>query len=205
LALPAAGWLVGRLGSRVMTAAAGIGLCLALPLPVVSSSVALLSLSLAILGACNGLLDVSMNAQAAEVERRVGRSVMSSFHALFSLGGFAGALAAGRAMASGIGGAAHVGIATVVALSAVALARPGLVSTPVVDDPAGPVVARPSGTLVALGILALLGLMAGGAMADWGAVYLHDVLRASSAGAAGGVAALFLARAGGRLGGGGPG
>jgi len=199
LALPAAGWLVGRFGSRVMTAAAGIGLCLALPLPVVSSSVALLSLSLAILGACNGLLDVSMNAQAAEVERRVGRSIMSSFHALFSLGGFAGALAAGRAMASGIGGAAHVGIATVVALSAVALARPGLVSTPVVDDPAGPVVARPSGTLVALGILALLGLMAEGAMADWSAVYLHDVLGASSAVAAVGFAAFSLAMAAGRL------
>jgi len=199
LALPAAGWLVGRFGSRVMTAAAGIGLCLALPLPVVSPSVALLSLSLAILGACNGLLDVSMNAQAAEVERRVGRSIMSSFHALFSLGGFAGALVAGRAMASGIADAAHVGIATVVALSAVALARPGLVSTPVVDDPAGPVVARPSGTLVALGILALLGLMAEGAMADWSAVYLHDVLGSSSAVAAVGFAAFSLAMAAGRL------
>jgi len=199
LALPAAGWLVGRLGSRVMTAAAGIGICLALPLPVVSPTVALLSLSLAILGAFNGLLDVSMNAQAAEVERRVGRSIMSSFHALFSLGGFAGALAAGRAMASGISDAAHVGIATVVALSAVALARPGLVSTPVVDDPAGPVVARPSGTLVALGILALLGLMAEGAMADWSAVYLHDVLGSSSAVAAVGFAAFSLAMAAGRL------
>ena len=199
LALPAAGWLVGRFGSRVMTAAAGIGLCLALPLPVVSPSVALLSLSLAILGACNGLLDVSMNAQAAEVERRVGRSIMSSFHALFSLGGFAGALVAGRAMASGRADAAHVGIATVVALSAVALAWPGLVSTPVVDDPAGPVVARPSGTLVALGILALLGLMAEGAMADWSAVYLHDVLGSSSAVAAVGFAAFSLAMAAGRL------
>src|SRR5207245_7258215 len=90
VALPVAGWLVGRLGSRVMTAAAGIALCLALPLPVASPSVALLSLSLALLGACNGLLDVSMNAQAAEVEQRVGRPIMSSFHALFSLGGVAG-------------------------------------------------------------------------------------------------------------------
>ena len=76
VALPVAGWLVGRLGSRVMTAAAGVALCLALPLPVASQSVALLSFSLALLGACNGLLDVSMNVQAAEVEQRVGRSRM---------------------------------------------------------------------------------------------------------------------------------
>src|SRR6059036_3565861 len=112
LALPVAGWLVSRLGSRLMTAAAGIALCLALPLPVASPSVALLSFSLALLGACNGLLDVSMNAQAAEVEQRVGRPIMSSFHALFSLGGVAGALLAGGAMASGIGGVPPVRPAT---------------------------------------------------------------------------------------------
>src|SRR5262245_7744951 len=107
LALPAAGWLVGRLGSRVMTAVAGVALCLALPLPVASPSVALLSISLALLGACNGLLDVSMNAQAADVEQSVGRPIMSSFHALFSFGGVAGALLAGGAMAVGVGDVAH--------------------------------------------------------------------------------------------------
>lgn len=68
-ALPLAGWLVGRAGSRRMTAAAAIALCLALPLPLVSPNVALLSLSLVVLGACNATLDVSMNAQAVAVER----------------------------------------------------------------------------------------------------------------------------------------
>ena len=199
LALPVAGWLVGRLGSRVMTAAAGIALCVTLPLPVVSPSAASLSLSLGLLGACNGLLDVSMNSQAAEVEHRVGRPIMSSFHALFSLGGVAGALMAGRAMASGIGDVAHVGVAAAVALSAVVLALPGLVSPPANDGPAGPVVARPSGTLLALGLLALLGLMAEGAMADWSAVYLHDTLGSSPAVAAIGFAAFSLAMATGRL------
>src|ERR1041384_1762431 len=67
-ALPLAGWLVGRAGSRRMTAAAAIALCLALPLPLVSPNVALLSLSLVVLGACNATLDVSMNAQAVAVE-----------------------------------------------------------------------------------------------------------------------------------------
>lgn len=52
-----------------MTAAAAIALCLALPLPLVSPNVALLSLSLVVLGACNATLDVSMNAQAVAVER----------------------------------------------------------------------------------------------------------------------------------------
>jgi len=53
--------------------------------------------------------------------------------------------------------------------------------------------------LLALGILALLGLMAEGAMADWSAVYLHDTLGASPAVAAIGFAAFSLAMAAGRL------
>jgi MFS family permease len=200
LALPAAGWLVGRLGSRVMTAAAGVALCLALPLPVASPSVALLSLSLALLGACNGLLDVSMNAQAADVEQRVGRPIMSSFHALFSLGGVVGALLAGGATAVGVADVAHVGVSAVVALSAAVIALPGLVRPQAAREHPGPaVVVRPSGTLLTLGILALLGLLAEGAMADWSAVYLHDTLGSSPSVAAIGFAAFSLAMGAGRF------
>jgi len=199
LALPVAGWLVSRLGSRLMTAAAGIALCLALPLPVASPSVALLSFSLALLGACNGLLDVSMNAQAAEVEQRVGRPIMSSFHALFSLGGVAGALLAGGAMASGIGDVAHVRVSAFVALTAAVVALPGLARPRAAREHAGPAVARPSGALLTIGILALLGLLAEGAMADWSAVYLHDTLGSSPSVAAIGFAAFSLAMAAGRF------
>jgi hypothetical protein len=160
LALPTAGWLVGRLGSRVMTAAAGVALCLALPPPVASPSVTLLSVSLGLLGACNGLLDVSMNAQAAEIQQRIGRPIMSSFHALFSLGGVGGALLASGAMAFDVSDMGHVGVSTAIALSAVVPAIRGLVPPRRESDRAGAGVARPSGALVTLGILALLGLLA---------------------------------------------
>src|ERR1051325_3882572 len=102
VALPLAGWLVGRYGSRVMTSIAVFALCLALPLPVLSANVALLSLSLFVLGACNGTLDVSMNAQALVVEQGYKRSIMSSFHGLFSLGGLVGAAIAGGIISFGV-------------------------------------------------------------------------------------------------------
>ena len=57
-----------------------------MPAPVFAPSVGLASLALIVFGAFNGALDVSMNAQAVDVERRHGRAIMSSFHALFSLG-----------------------------------------------------------------------------------------------------------------------
>ena len=64
LAMPVAGTLIGRLGSRTMTTAAALIFALVLPLPIVSPNVPLLALSLFTLGAANGTLDVSMNAQA---------------------------------------------------------------------------------------------------------------------------------------------
>jgi fucose permease len=198
VALPTAGWLIGRLGSRALSSSAALALCLAMPLPVLSPTLPALVVTLALLGACNGLLDVSMNAQAVVVEQRRGRPIMSSFHALFSLGGVAGALLASGAMSLGLGERAH---AALVALAAVSLALPGLVPATPTPDATAPALARPSRALLALGVLALLGLLAEGAMADWSAVYLHDTLGASPAVAAMGFAAFSLAMAVGRIGG----
>src|SRR4029453_17217958 len=69
-----------------------------------------------VLGFANGAWDVAMNVQGTTVERRLGRSVMSRFHAGFSLGTVAGALV-GAAMV-----ALHVPVA--VHLTAVAVLVP---------------------------------------------------------------------------------
>ena len=201
LALPLAGWLVDHFGSRRMTSVAALGFCLALPLPVLSPDVALLVTALALLGASNAVLDVSMNAQAVVVERLYRRSIMSSFHALFSLGGVAGAALAGLAMFLGTPPARHVVVTAGVAAAVVGGALGSLVPSGPRRARAGPVVARPSHRLLGLGLVAFLGLLAECAMADWSAVYLHDVLGTSGAAAPAGFAAFSLAMAAGRLGG----
>ena len=67
LTLPIAGWLIARWGSRVMTTAAALAFSLALPLPVISPTVSLAVLTLALLGACNALLDVCPGVAAMAV------------------------------------------------------------------------------------------------------------------------------------------
>lgn len=113
VALPLAGWLVAKTGSRRLTIIAAACFCLALPLPVLSPGIVLATISLALFGAFNATLDVAMNAQAVEFERRYRRAIMSSFHGLFSLGGLAGATTAGAAMASGLGNITHVVVVSV--------------------------------------------------------------------------------------------
>src|SRR3712207_6328769 len=107
LAQPTAGWVIGRVGSRSVTVAMAMLFCAAVVLPGFATSLPALMLVLAIFGACNGALDVAMNAQAALVERHYGRSIMNSFHALWSVGGLSGAALGGLAASRGLPLAVH--------------------------------------------------------------------------------------------------
>ncbi|MEJ7771799.1 MAG: hypothetical protein WKF51_07840 [Geodermatophilaceae bacterium] len=50
-----------------------------------------LFVAVTLVGAANGALDISMNAQGLAVERAAGRRLFSSLHAAFSFGALAGA------------------------------------------------------------------------------------------------------------------
>jgi hypothetical protein len=69
--------------------------------PSTAPSYPLFVLGTALLGACKGSLDVSINAQAVGVESAYGRPIMSSFQAAWSVGGLVGAALAGAALRSG--------------------------------------------------------------------------------------------------------
>jgi len=200
-ALPLASWLINRFGSRLIATAAVLGFCLTLPLLLLSPNVFLLSSSLVLFGACNSILDVSMNAQAVVVEQRYNRPIMSSFHGLFSLGGLTGAGIAGLWMSRGVGDVQHVTTMMIVTILAVVVVRRGLVASPPKKENQGPTFVKPTRILLGLGILTFFALLTEGAMADWSAVYLHDVLHTDAATAAVGFAACSLMMAVGRFGG----
>jgi len=200
-ALPIAGWFINRFGSCRMTIIAAIGFSLTLPLLILSPNLASLVSALVLFGACNGLLDVSMNAQAIEVERAYHRPIMSSFHALFSLGGLVGASVAGLAMSVGLRDTQHVIAVMTIAVLGILVMLRWLVPSPPQQGDCGPTFVRPSPAVLGLGMLAFLGLLTEGSMADWSAVYLHDVLQTNAALAAAGFATCSLMMAIGRFGG----
>jgi len=199
LALPVAGWLAGRLGSRALTSVSAMGLCAAVALPALTPTVALSVAALGLLGAWNATLDVAMNAQGILVEDRYGRPIMSSFHALWSLGGLVGSGAAAAAMALGVSARAHVVIVALLSLAAVGMAVRRLLPAAPAQNHAGPIFTLPPPSLLGLGLLTFCALLAEGAIGDWSAVYLRDSLGAPPATAAAGFAAFSLAMALGRL------
>lgn len=198
VAMPLAGRLVAMHGSRPVTRTAALAFAATLALPGLAPSLTLLTLLLVLLGAANGALGVAMNAQAAAVERRYGRPIMASFHALFSLGGLVGAGIGGLAAAGDVGVAPH--LATAALAVALAGAAVGTRLLPAAADAAaeGARFARLTPGLLALGAVAFCVLFGEGAVADWSAVYLRDVTGAGPGLAAAGFATFSLAMAVGR-------
>lgn len=98
-----AGRLVDAFGSSRLTRISGVAVAL-LPISLgLAQNMATLMIALLAFGVAVGSLDVAMNAQAGEVERRSGHPLMTSFHACYSFGGLAGALLGGLFAWAGIG------------------------------------------------------------------------------------------------------
>ncbi|GAB4432380.1 MAG: MFS transporter [Anaerolineae bacterium] len=201
-ALTMSGGLIARFGSRAVTAGGGVLVCLLLPFFALMPNAVALWVNLFLYGAAMSIMDVAMNAQGVDVERALGRSVMSSFHASFSIGGFVGA-ATGAVMAYfAIGPALHFAIAAAGFLPVVLLAATRLLPTEPAtgaEDGSGPVFRLPARVLWPLGAVAFCSSIGEGAMADWSAVYLKSIVGATDSVAAFGFAAFSITMTGGRL------
>lgn len=199
LAMPLAGALIGRVGSRAMTTGCVLAFCATLVLPALAPNLATLALALVALGATTGSLDVSMNAAGAAVERRGGKAIMSSFHAAFSFGGLGGAAIGGFLASRGVPPLPHLAGATILGLACAAVATRGLLPIAADELTGGPAFARPTRALAALGIIGFGALLGEGAMADWSGIFLRDMRAADPGTAASGFAAFSLCMAIGRL------
>lgn len=188
LAMNVAGFLASRWGSRRVTMAASVAFFVALPLLALTKTPATLFAALVLFGATNGSMDVAMNAQAVAVERKAGRPLLSSFHAMYSTGGLLGSLAGGVAAGFGFDPVSHFLTATILATC---IAVPSFLWLAPSDvDAGGSSVSfsLPSRSVLTVGLIAFCTVVGEGAATDWSAVYLR-----SDAGASTGVAAFGFA------------
>ncbi len=181
------GRLIARFGTVPVLRAFALSVVPVLPLVVFSPSVWVLALAMAAFGALIGCMDVAMNANAVEVERRLGRAIMSSSHGFWSLGGFFGGTAGSWVIAhasSEVQALATAGLVAAVILAAMPALRG---EPPHAPEPAAAGQATPKRGLVPraigvwiLGVMALFSMVPEGAVLDWAALYLKDELGAST-------------------------
>jgi MFS family permease len=219
LAMPVTGALVATVAPRRIVQAAFIPFGGLLAVLSLAGSAWELFVILLGWGAALGTIDVAMNTEAAALQDRLGRLVMSRFHASYSIGGLVGAGTGALAAANGVSVAANFLIAGVVVAVvgvlageafSVSGARPepapsaGAEPPPGTEPSAGSpehAVRRPqlSWVLVALAAIAFGCFLAEGAANDWSAVYLHASLGAGPGLAAVAYTAFSCAMAAGRL------
>ncbi|PYI68152.1 MFS transporter [Arthrobacter livingstonensis] len=199
IALPLAGTVVARLGTASTVRVGGFtssfgGLIVATALAL--GSVSLTAVGLFFFGVGIGLWDVSQNVEGADVERRLGRTVMPQFHAGFSGGAFVGALVGAGLSALHVSMSAHLfAIVVLVVLAMLAIPRyflPSPVAAQAVpaDPPSGAsreILGRSawkeSRTLL-VGLVVLGAALTEGAANDWIAKATVDGLGATESGGA---------------------
>lgn len=208
LTLPFAGPLVGRIGARAAIMFGFALYAIAVSLPGFASNPVLLFVTLMLCGSTISFVELGLNVEADKVEKATGRLIMSKAHGFWSLGIMTGSIIGSALAAAGI--EARWAILSV----AVATFVVGPVAGRLVPDFGPDATATPSapGTRRLTGSRlpgwALLGVcffvfgvtMTEGAMADWSAVFLREVLGVGGeAGIGYSVFALFVAT--GRFGG----
>lgn len=200
--MQAMGRVVDRWGSRRVTVPVAFAEGAALVLPALAGDLALLAAALFLFGTIHGGLNIAMNASAVEVERAWGSPIMSSFHAVYSVGGFLGAAIGGLFaygdVAPDVTFLAVGALAAALAAWSVAWRAPRL-GGPVAATPAAGAGAGPMSGVLFLGVLAYCCLVGEGAAADWSTVYLRESLGSSPGFAAAAYAAFSIGMTGGRL------
>gem|GEM_PF-352957 len=124
LGMQLAGRLVDRYGSAVVMTPAAVLDALLLMTPAQVPDLAWLAVALLAFGAAHGTLNVAMNANALEVQRAYRRTIISSFHAVYSVGGFLGAAVGGLFASADLGPGTTFAAVAAAVVACAAVVRP---------------------------------------------------------------------------------
>ncbi|MDQ3844640.1 MAG: MFS transporter [Bacteroidota bacterium] len=179
LSLPFTGWLVTRFGSkRVAANALLLYSMLLIALGWAHSSIILI-LFLVLFGMAGNTANIAINTQAVGVEAKYGRSIMASFHGLWSMAGFTAAGIGTFMMGKEIIPLQHFMMITGLILAGVAASFNFLLEDERRQITENRFFVKPDKSLLILGILAFCCMICEGAMFDWSGIYFQKVVRVS--------------------------
>jgi len=197
--LPLAGWLVAKFGSRPVATFAALLYAFTLPLLGLVNAVWQLVTCLFIFGMGGNMLNISINTQAIGTESLYGRTIMASYHGLWSLAGFSGAAIGTLLIGLGWLPYQHFLLITALATFIVLIAGRHLVESDANLPGDQPLFARPDRSLINLGIIAFCSMICEGAMFDWSGVYFQKVVHPPKELVAAGYTAFMATMASGRF------
>lgn len=178
LSLPVSGWAVTRFSSKTMVTIAAVGYPLTLIVIGLVTATWQLAAVLFVFGIFGNLYNISANTQAVGVESLYQRSIMATFHGIWSLAGFSGAAVGTFMIAQQVAPLHHFIIVCFCCLVVVLLAQGKILPEDAKSTTKTPLFAKPDATILRLGLIAFGCLVCEGTMFDWSGVYFQKVVNA---------------------------
>ncbi len=171
------GWILNQLSVHRAVLWSGILFCLSIIAPAFAYDQWSLLLALAVLGAANGFMNVSVNAAAAAIEKHTRLSIMSACHGMFSVGGVIGAASSGWIASTGLALPWHFIAMALLTIGLQLALRPILRQLPDTTNTSTRLaLPTKSKALLLLAFISFCVILCEGAIADWSAVYLRKNL-----------------------------
>jgi MFS family permease len=177
LSMPLSGWLVAKFGSRRIVIIAAVCYPLMLIMIGLTASVWQVVAVLIAFGMLGNMCNISINTQAVGAESLYGRSIMASFHGLWSLAGFGGAAIGTLMISRGVSPFIHFCIVSAASIVLVIAVQRFAVPKDA-GHPDQPIFVKPDANLLKLGLIAFSCMACEGTMFDWSGVYFQNVVHA---------------------------
>ncbi|UNY97817.1 MFS transporter [Zhouia spongiae] len=181
VALPLAGWMVHKFGSKKVVVFSAILYALFLPLLGMADSIITLIGAVILFGLVGNLTNIAVNTQAIGVEFCYGKTIMASFHGLWSLAGFVGGVIGAAMIDLKISPFLHFLIIGILCFFIIVFAYGNMLSEDVnKSTDSSMVLKKPDRLLLRVGIIAFCGMMCEGCMFDWSGVYFDKIVHADA-------------------------
>lgn len=177
VSLPIAGWLISKFNSRVICIVAVFLYILIIPLIGFSNSSVSLFACLFFFGMAGDILNIAMNTQVVALEAKMNKIIMSSFHAIFSIGLMMGSLIGGIFAKKGYTFQSHFEIIAVLNLLSIPFFYPSLIKNEKKEEhdaKSNSSFLNLGSYLFVLALVAFCGMLCEGAMADWITLYFKE-------------------------------
>ncbi|UZD22507.1 MFS transporter [Algoriphagus halophytocola] len=200
IGLPIAGWAVHQYGSRAVIMFGSVAYALTLPMIGLAPSIWTLLPVLVLYGMLGNVMNISLNTQALALEDEMGKSILASFHGLWSMAGFTGAGIGALMIFLGLSPAIHYAVVMLISLVIILSAQRYIVKQEATSQGGGGMVLKkPDALLMRISLIAFLGMMCEGCMFDWSGVYFKKVVQADPSLIALGYVAFMATMASGRF------
>ncbi len=178
LTMPFTRRILNIMSSRYCMLLGAVMFNVVLALPGFAAFVWQLVLILLIFGGSRNILNLSMNAQALEVQRLYPKSIMTTFHAVWSLAGFAGAGLGYVMVTQHIDPSFHLLGISVAMLAVTASFYPMTIECEPSKEQSK-FFSIPDKTLLKFAIICFVSMARENTMYDWSGIYFQNVLHAS--------------------------